>query len=610
MIKGGRWAATIFSQLSPIPSTLTPHSPPPSHSTFATSPLTLRLTTPFLRTTLLDVRTMAPTSSVELDYDMIEDEQVHYLLHRRIDGGRYLLEKRLGSGGYSVVYLATDFSPPPDSDGKTEPVKVAVKCLLNRTPSQQRKCTREFQRHRRASTFVDGIISLHRKVEEDDLMFIILDYCEEGDLFRALTETKLFHGSDDLIKGAFLQLFDSVADLHGLGLFHRDLKPENILLSFTSSGLELLISDFGMATESDRTSDFGCGSYYYMSPECVTGFLHNGISTYSSRAADIWALGIILVNIIFSRLPWKSATPSDPAFQRYMKDPRFLIDTLPFSEQAFQFLNHIFSTHGHTKPLARLREDFLKIDTFYKTREELMAAPKSARLVALEWYDQVSIEDISDNDIENMTDMDKVTERDLFIEDTEKSTDHALTTTSSLSSFASDGGWATAPTHPSLSGYSVSLSLSPVIMPSDTLALSRLEAQPGDLDDIPEINISIETSPSSTLYADSDEGTRAVSPSSSSNFGMGELSDSDSLGSSGSASPFPITPETHPVAADTEVADLSGDALGGSVGQWTRSAANQASTKIKHEGGMNLAQLDEALAAVEGITALTLTTVE
>lgn len=48
---------------------------------------------------------MAPMSAVDLVYDMIEGEQDHSLRNRRIDPYRYLLEKRLGSGGHSVVYL-------------------------------------------------------------------------------------------------------------------------------------------------------------------------------------------------------------------------------------------------------------------------------------------------------------------------------------------------------------------------------------------------------------------------------------------------------------------------------------------------------------------------
>ena len=61
--------------------------------------------------------------------------------------------------------------------------------------------------------------------------------------------------------------------------------------------------------------------------------------TYSPKSNDIWSLGIILLNLTTGRNPWKSATPNDPTFQAYLRDPMgFLPSVLPISAQ----VNKIF----------------------------------------------------------------------------------------------------------------------------------------------------------------------------------------------------------------------------------------------------------------------------
>ncbi len=197
---------------------------------------------------------MATTDNLE--FDIIEGKRVPSLANRRIGDGRYLLQNRLGAGGYSIVYLAVDLH-------SSRRKKVAVKCLLYETDSHKAKIRRELSMHGQAAG-LPGVIDIYHTVEEMGLFFIVLEYCPDGDLFSMVTDAKLYVGHDELVKNVFLQLLDTVHGLHRMGIYHRDLKPENILCF--EGGRVLCISDFGLATSTKNSTNFGCGSYFYMSP--------------------------------------------------------------------------------------------------------------------------------------------------------------------------------------------------------------------------------------------------------------------------------------------------------------------------------------------------------
>ena len=173
---------------------------------------------------------------------------------------RLLLLECIGKGAYGVVYRALDLNAPP-----AKPAYFAVKCQLRHSETSEYFSLqqREIAYHKSVCSH-PNVLKLHQVIEEENFVFLLLDYCPGGDLFSAIVDNGLFKRRDDRIKRTFLQILDAVHHCHRAGIFHRDLKPENILCSADVD--EVFLSDFGLATTTRVSSSFGCGSTFYISP--------------------------------------------------------------------------------------------------------------------------------------------------------------------------------------------------------------------------------------------------------------------------------------------------------------------------------------------------------
>ncbi|KAK4908496.1 Serine/threonine protein kinase [Elasticomyces elasticus] len=123
------------------------------------------------------------------------------------------------------------------------------------------------------------------------------------------------------------------------------------------------LADFGLATTEKVTADMGCGSTFYMSPECSRPSRRFRYG-YASAPNDIWSLGIILINLTCGRNPWKKASSTDTTFRAFLKDPDFLSTILPISPELNRILRYVFDTD----PTQRL--------TVPELRKEILACPR------------------------------------------------------------------------------------------------------------------------------------------------------------------------------------------------------------------------------------------
>ncbi|KDR80302.1 hypothetical protein GALMADRAFT_62806, partial [Galerina marginata CBS 339.88] len=275
-----------------------------------------------------------------------------------IDNSLLELVEVLGNGGYGIVYRAVEsFS--------TSQRSYAVKCLSNthgHSSLRRQLHIREISLHKIASAH-PSVVALYRVIEEPEHTFIVMEYATDHDLFTQILHKRRYLGDDALIKHVFLQMIDGVEYCHSLGIYHRDLKPENILCF--DGGFRVAITDFGLATTEKSSKEFRTGSVYHMSPECQAGDAET-VAPYSPMHNDIWSLGIILLNLVTGRNPWKSAIPDDPTYEAYRQDPlRFLPSVLPISEELNDILVQTLDIDWRGRlSLSELRAGVQNISTF------------------------------------------------------------------------------------------------------------------------------------------------------------------------------------------------------------------------------------------------------
>lgn len=101
--------------------------------------------------------------------------------------------------------------------------------------------------------------------------------------------------------------------------------------------------------------------------ECLGTF---GVDpAYSTRANDVWALGIILISIITGHNPWHQAVEADVCYRAYIRDPMFLRNSMPISSEALDVLKRIFAPAHDRVTLDFLRLYVIGVDKFYDLTE-------------------------------------------------------------------------------------------------------------------------------------------------------------------------------------------------------------------------------------------------
>lgn len=218
--------------------------------------------------------------------------------------GRYVIKKEIGQGGMATVYLASD--PRFERD-------VAIKVL----PPHFLHDIRFRARFEREARIVAGlqhpaIVPVYDFGEDQGQPYLVMALMTGGSLEERLREGPL---SLTEIERIIARLAPGLDAAHKRGVVHRDLKPANILFDQWD---EPYLTDFGIVklTESDATMLTTTGGIIgtpaYMSPEQVQGEEIDGRS-------DIYALGVILFQMLTRQLPYNATTPIGLAYKHVIE---------------------------------------------------------------------------------------------------------------------------------------------------------------------------------------------------------------------------------------------------------------------------------------------------
>ena len=230
---------------------------------------------------------------------------------------RYQVQKKLGEGGMSYVYLAREVATGHD---------VAIKVLSPKLATD-RSSVERLRREAGLAMRLDhpNVCRIHRLGEsEDGLIYLVMPFLR-GEL---LSDREVKGGPMALPAGidVLRQVCAGLHHAHELQIVHRDLKPENIMLVAEDNGRErAVVMDFGLAKE--RRADPAIakltatgiilGTPEFMSPEQIRG------KPLDARS-DIYALGIVAFEMFTGKLPFQGRNAQEMMIARLRGQPQKL----------------------------------------------------------------------------------------------------------------------------------------------------------------------------------------------------------------------------------------------------------------------------------------------
>lgn len=220
------------------------------------------------------------------------------MLGRLVDG-RYEVTSRIARGGMATVYLATD---------RRLDRRVAIK-VMHPHLAEGHDVVARFRREARAAARLahPGVVGVYDQGSEGETSYLTMEYVQGTNLRRALRHEGALALGDALdVVGHVL---DALAAAHRAGLVHRDVKPENVLVADDG---RIKVADFGLAravTEATAaTTGTLLGTVAYLSPEIVT-------SGIADARADVYAVGVLLYELITGHQPFEGETPIQIAYK-------------------------------------------------------------------------------------------------------------------------------------------------------------------------------------------------------------------------------------------------------------------------------------------------------
>ena len=279
--------------------------------------------------------------------------------------GNYRVVRRLGEGGMGTVYELMH-----DRIGK----RLALKVLHRRYAEEHRIVRRFFDEARAVNlighaNIVDIIDCNHF---ENGTPYLTMEFLNGRSLAAHLQEHHTL--AVDEIAQIFLPLCSALGAAHQKGIVHRDLKPDNIFL--LAPPIYVKVLDFGVAKLQEDTnpgdangtkSGVVLGTPRYMSPEQAMGRSHQ-----VDHRTDIYALGIILYEMLTGQTPFSASSVGDLMLKHLQDDPPPMPRDIP---QAWKQVTHIALAKKREHRFQSMEEFADAITTAQRGEEIVAIAP-------------------------------------------------------------------------------------------------------------------------------------------------------------------------------------------------------------------------------------------
>ncbi len=225
--------------------------------------------------------------------------------------GRYQTAERLGSGGMSNVYKATDLILERT---------VAVKVLAEHLSDDERFVAR-FRREALAVAKLihPNIVQVYDTGIDEGRHYIVMEYVDG----RSGAQILQRHGpvGPEIAAEVGIQACSGLDYAHRRGIIHRDVKPGNLMVVGGPVGggeMTVKLTDFGIARaiEQTRITQVGSvvGTAAYLAPEQVRG-------EEATPATDVYALGVVLYQFLTGRLPYEGSSLAELAVRQQNEKP-------------------------------------------------------------------------------------------------------------------------------------------------------------------------------------------------------------------------------------------------------------------------------------------------
>uniref|UniRef100_A0A8C9JRQ7 non-specific serine/threonine protein kinase n=1 Tax=Panthera tigris altaica TaxID=74533 RepID=A0A8C9JRQ7_PANTA len=191
---------------------------------------------------------------------------------------KYIRLQKIGEGSFGKAILVK--STEDDRQYVIKEINISRMSNKEREESRREVAVLANMKH-------PNIVQYRESFEENGSLYIVMDYCEGGDLFKRINAQKGILFQEDQILDWFVQICLALKHVHDRKILHRDIKSQNIFL--TKDGT-IQLGDFGIARVLNSTVELArtcIGTPYYLSPEICENKPYNNKS-------DIWALGCVL----------------------------------------------------------------------------------------------------------------------------------------------------------------------------------------------------------------------------------------------------------------------------------------------------------------------------